>query len=235
LGRSGEAAEAEAGIFKALGPDAVKRMPEVMDVVLPCADVRLVRFGRWDEILALAAPPSGQPLAAVMWHFARGTALVAKGRLDEAAQERASLEKALLKLSASRGMFMNAPRALGQIALDTLAGALAAGRGKIDEAIDKLDAATAAEDALNYDEPADWMLPARHVLGRILLKAGRSREAEATYRQDLQRNPENGWALLGLAQALEAQGDRHPEAVAVRARFERAWSSADVKPTGSTF
>jgi tetratricopeptide (TPR) repeat protein len=209
-------------------------MPEVMDVVQSCTDVRLVRFGRWDEILALAAPPAGLPLAGGMWHFARGAAFVAKGQLDAAGQELAALEKALPKLSASKGMFMNAPRALGEIALDTLAGELAAGRGKIDEAVDKLDAATTAEDALNYDEPADWLLPARHVLGRILLAAGRAREAEATYRQDLQRNPENGWALLGLALALEAQGDRRPEAASVRARFEQAWSAADVKPSGST-
>jgi tetratricopeptide (TPR) repeat protein len=241
LGRSAEAAEAEAGIFQTLGPDAVKKMPATMDAVLPCTDIRLVRFGRWDEILALAAPPTGLPLTGAMAHFARGSAFVAKGELAEAAKELAALEKAVPKLSADKGLFMNAPRSVAEIALDTLAGELAAGRGQIDQAVDKLDAATVAEDALNYDEPADWLLPARHVLGRILLAAGRAREAEATYRQDLQRNPENGWALLGLAQALEAQGtsDAAREAGAVRARFEKAWSAADVKltdkPTGSTF
>jgi tetratricopeptide (TPR) repeat protein len=66
----------------------------------------------------------------------------------------------------------------------------------------------------------------------VLLAAGRPREAETVYWEDLRRNPENGWALFGLAQALEAQG-RSDQAAIVRRRFEKAWARADVKPTAS--
>ncbi len=37
-------------------------------------------------------------------------------------------------------------------------------------------------------------------------QAGRAREAETVYWEDLKQNRENGWALFGLARALEAQG-----------------------------
>ena len=42
--------------------------------------------------------------------------------------------------------------------------------------------------------------------GAALLDSGSAKEAEAVYREDLRRNPDNGWALRGLAGALAAQG-----------------------------
>ena len=71
-------------------------------------------------------------------------------------------------------------------------------------------------------------------LGAALLKAGRTAEAEAVYREDLKRFPENGWSLFGLAAALRAQG-KSAEAAAVDQRFSKAWSAADVKLTASRF
>jgi hypothetical protein len=66
----------------------------------------------------------------------------------------------------------------------------------------------------------------------VLLEAGRAREAETIYWEDLRRNRENGWALYGLTKALEAQGKTEQAALA-KARFEKAWKRADVKLTSS--
>ena len=66
-----------------------------------------------------------------------------------------------------------------------------------------------------------------------LLQAGRAREAEFVYRDDLQRNPENGWALFGLLQALQKRGSK--DAAGARRRFEKAWARADVKISASRF
>ena len=74
------------------------------------------------------------------------------------------------------------------------------------------------EDALNYNEPADWLLPTRHSLGVVLLAAGKAAEAEAVYRKDLELHPHNGWALIGLSQALAAQG-KAAEAAEAKARL----------------
>jgi hypothetical protein len=69
----------------------------------------------------------------------------------------------------------------------------------------------------------------------VLLAAGRAKEAETVYWEDLRRNRENGWSLLGLAQAIRAQEGRGAEAAAIQARFDKAWARADVKPASSRF
>jgi len=88
------------------------------------------------------------------------------------------------------------------------------------------------EDALHYDEPPAWMIPARHVLGAALMKAGKAAEAEQVYRDDLKKLPNNGWSLYGLADSLRKQG-KSAEAAAVDARFKEVWSKADIQITTS--
>ncbi len=74
----------------------------------------------------------------------------------------------------------------------------------------------------------------RHNLGAVLLEAGRPGEAEVVYWQDLTHNRDNGFALYGLWQALKAQG-RTDEAAEVEARFNMAWTDADVKLASSRY
>jgi predicted Zn-dependent protease len=97
-----------------------------------------------------------------------------------------------------------------------------------------LKAALSEEDQLAYDEPADWFVPGRHLLGAMLVQANKPAQAERVYRDDLARHPENGWALFGLARALEAQG-KTTDAIEVRKRFEAAWARADIMLTASAF
>jgi hypothetical protein len=52
------------------------------------------------------------------------------------------------------------------------------------------------------------------------------------YREDLVRNPKNGWSLFGLRESLRAQGT--PSA-ATEAAFRDAWGNADVTLTASDF
>ncbi|MGH9787432.1 MAG: hypothetical protein ACRD4U_01860, partial [Candidatus Acidiferrales bacterium] len=103
-----------------------------------------------------------------------------------------------------------------------------------DQALAALHRAVLMEDGLTYMEPADWHYPVRQSLGAVLLKAGRAAEAEQVYWEDLRRNPENGWSLFGLMQALRAQ-KRDEEAAAIEQRFKRAWANADVQLTSSRF
>jgi predicted Zn-dependent protease len=71
-------------------------------------------------------------------------------------------------------------------------------------------------------------MPIRQRLGAILLAANRPVRAEKIFREDLDRRPENGWSLSGLAQSLKAQ-NRVRAAAKIEERFEKAWSGADVK------
>jgi predicted Zn-dependent protease len=111
-------------------------------------------------------------------------------------------------------------------------GELAARRKDWDAALLHLERAVRYEDALVYQEPSDWHSPVRQTLGAVLLDAGRPDEAESVFWEDLKKNPENGWSLSGLAQALRAQG-KNDEAAVAHARFDRAWREADVKLTAS--
>ena len=95
--------------------------------------------------------------------------------------------------------------------------------------IDHLRHAVKAEDELPYMEPGYWPIPVRPALGAGLLQAGRAAEAEAVFREDIQRWPRNGWGLFGLEQSLRAQG-KVDSAETVRREFKEAWKRADVMP-----
>jgi predicted Zn-dependent protease len=120
------------------------------------------------------------------------------------------------------------------IAAHALAGEIALRAGRPAVAAERFRRAAQIEDAMVYEEPPLWYYPIRHSLGRALLEAGDPAAAETAYREDLLRFPENGWSLFGLALSLEAQG-RTADADAVRARFDAAWSRADVALTASRF
>jgi hypothetical protein len=92
---------------------------------------------------------------------------------------------------------------------------------------------TGSAEAQRYNEPADWFFPVRHLLGAQLLQAGLAPEAEAVYRADLERHPNNGWSLYGLAASLRAQ--KKPDAEKVDREFHKAWEKSDVVLTASAF
>lgn len=188
----------------------------------------LTRFGRWDEMLREPGPPADNAFLTGMWRYARGLALLGKGRTDEAERELVELRRLAADPSLDYPLFSpNTARQVLAIAPEVLAGEVAGARKQFDRAIAHLERAVRLEDGLVYTEPAEWHYPPRHALGAVLLQAGRPAEAETVYWEDLKRNPENGWALFGLAQALRAQG-KTDTAAAVERRFQKAWARADV-------
>jgi pimeloyl-ACP methyl ester carboxylesterase len=190
------------------------------------------RFGRWQDVLTEPKPPANEPYAAGIWHYARGLAFVARGQVDRAGAELAAV-KATTKHEAFATTLKDLPLLTNlQIASRILEGELALREGHPDAAIASLRDAVTIEDGLPYSEPPLWHHPPRQILGAFLLEAGRPKDAEVVYREDLKRFRENGWSLFGLKQSLLAQ-HRAEEAADVQRRFERAWSRADVKPTSS--
>jgi len=185
-----------------------------------------VRFGNWDDLLK-EPPPAGSLFLSGMWHYGRGLAQVAKGRLAEAERSLAEVKRILADKALDAPMFSpNTMADILRIAPDSLAGEIAAARKDYDKAIAHLERAVRLDDGLVYTEPAEWVFPPRHALGAVLLAAGRPQEAETVYWEDLRRNRDNGWALRGLADALRAQGKKD-EATVVEERFKKAWARAD--------
>ena len=195
----------------------------------------LTRFGKWDEMLRESEPPATSAYLRGQWHYARGTAFLGKGQMNEAEQEFAKLSELMSDKSLDQPLFSpNTGRAILSIAQEVLAGEIAAAKKNYDEAIPHFERAVRLEDALVYTEPAEFHYPPRHALGAVLLEAKRPAEAETVYWEDLRRNRENGWALYGLMQALKAQG-KNDDAALVDARFKKAWARADVTLSASRF
>lgn len=189
----------------------------------------LTRFGKWDEMLAEPPPPTEDLFLTGAWHYARGLAFLGKGKLGEAEKELVEVERIAADDRLDYAMFSpNTAAQIFSIAPHVLAGELAAARKDYDKAIAHFDTAVRLEDSLVYTEPSEWHYPTRHALGAVLLEAGRAREAETVYWQDLKIHPENGWALFGLLQALRAQG-KEDEAALMEKRFKKAWARADVE------
>ncbi len=190
----------------------------------------MVRFGDWDAILADKGPSHETAFTRGVWHYARGMALTARGRLAEAEREHRALASLVAdpSLDGQTTFSANSGRSILRIAPEVLAGEIAAARRDWDRAILHLERAVRYEDALLYQEPPDWHAPVRENLAATLLTAGRADEAETVYWDDLRRNRESGWSLSGLAKALTAQG-RDDEAAAVRLRLEKVWKDAEGK------
>ena len=196
----------------------------------------MIKFGQWEDILKEAAPDSDLLYPRGVWHFSRGMAYTRTNQLDKVAQE---LEK-LKRIAADSSLMkvtiwdINTTFDLLQIAAAMLSGELAAQHRDFATAIKHLQRAVALEDNLTYDEPPPWYTPARHNLGAVLLEAGRAVEAQKVYEADLQKYPENGWALFGLQQSLLAQ-KKNAEAAAAKKRLDQAWAGADVTLASSRF
>jgi tetratricopeptide (TPR) repeat protein len=206
-------------------PFALIRQLPPFEYYSPALYAALARFERWDEILKEPAPPPELPYTVGFYHYVRGLALAVTNRPDAAKAERDNLAAVQAALPPDQMANLNSMKTILTIALHHLDAEMALAEHRLDVAVRELRQAIALEDDLTYDEPPAWYLPMRQVLGNVLLAAGRPKEAEEAFREDLKHNRENGWALRGLARALEKLGKR-TEAADVEARFRKAWPQA---------
>jgi tetratricopeptide (TPR) repeat protein len=235
-GESKLAIDAADKTTKSIPVEALKDVP-LLQTFLLAHDYSLVRFGKWDEILALPAPRADTMFTRATRSYARGMALIRKKDFAAATKEIDTVKKIAgdpKLVAAPTSMSLNLADSVLRVAIEVLDGELAAAQGNYDTAIAHLDRAVRYEDALIYTEPDDWHQPVRHNLGAVLLQAGRPVEAESVYWDDLRRHPKNGWSLFGLAQSLRAQ-NKIDQAKVIEADFKKAWADADVQLTASRF
>ncbi|MGY0020107.1 hypothetical protein ACVHNB_14120 [Streptomyces sp. YJ-C3] len=249
LGRFEDAIDA-ARQLEAAVPDELLRVqsPPMADWLEGFLAMRvhvLIRFGRWADVLALALPED-QKLHCVttaMLHYARGVALSATGRVDEAEAERLLFRTAVAQVPDTRMLFNNTCADILAIASEMLDGELEYRKGEYDAAFAALRRSIELDDGLPYDEPWGWMQPTRHAYGALLLEQGRVAEAEAVYRADLglddtlpraQQHPRNVWALHGFHECLVRLG-KEGEARIVAQQLKIAEALADVPIKASCF
>ena len=189
----------------------------------------LLRFGRFDEILAMEDRPDNEIFGG-MWDFAQGYAHL---RNDEVDFARVFLNRVLATADSSEAIFRREP---ARLLLGTLGGILEGeihrDAGDLDAAIASFERTVSLEDEMGYDEPEHLPFAARHWLGAALLEAERYEDAERVYRAEVADHPHNGWSLFGLKTALDAQAKSSPE---VNADLKTSWARSDTWITASRF
>ena len=190
-----------------------------------------VRFQKWDKIMSMKSPDPSMKVVGVYWHFARGMALAAQGKIADAEAELKIVHTAAEQTPPDAVFAMpvnNKAKDVLNIADNVLGAKIALARKDSNASIALLRRAIAIQDTLKYDEPPDWFYPVRESLGAVLLMNGNPADAEKVFREDLDRNPRNPRSLFGLSESLKAQ-KRGYDAQFVDKLFQSSWKATDIK------
>jgi tetratricopeptide (TPR) repeat protein len=183
----------------------------------------LLRFARWDDVLAEPAPNSKMIMTATLRHYARAVAYAGQGDHAKSLEEQQAFAAARAAIPQQTMFLFNPADKIMNVAALVLEARLAT---NADSAIPIWRRAVEAQDALNYDEPPAWYYWIRQSLGAALLRRGRAAEAEPIFREGLRRAPRNPRLLFGLWKCLEAQG-RFSDAGLVQREFAASWRGGD--------
>jgi tetratricopeptide (TPR) repeat protein len=213
-------------------------MADWLEAFVPLRVHVLIRFGRWDDLIAEPLPEDRDLycVTTAIIHYGRGIAHAAKGQLPQAYAERQAFTAACAAVPDSRWLFNNSCSDILAVAAAMLDGEIAYREDRVDQAFEYLRRAIELADNLAYDEPWGWMQPVRHAYGALLLEQGRIEEAAGVYAADLGldptlsrpcQHPGNLWSLHGYHECLQRLG-RAGEAAIIGRQLELAKARADV-------
>jgi tetratricopeptide (TPR) repeat protein len=213
-------------------------MADWLEAFAPLRIHVLVRFGRWDDLIAHPMPEDTDLYCttAATIHYGRGVAHASKGQIPHAHAEREAFAAAYDRIPESRYLFNNTARDILAIGAEMLDGEIAYREDRFEEAFAHLRRAIELDDALPYDEPWGWMQPTRHACGALLLEQGRVEEAAEVYAADLGldptlsrpcQHPGNVWSLHGYHECLQRLR-RTAEAGIIGQQLALAMARADV-------
>ncbi|WP_146592418.1 tetratricopeptide repeat protein [Puniceibacterium confluentis] len=245
LGQPSRALEAAEELISTLPADTLRPMADWFEGFISMKQHVLIRFGRWQDILAQELPEDEDlySVTLAMMRYARTVALANTRQIAEAEVEKALFHGALDQVSGSRMLFNNTCRDILKVAEQMMLGELAYHKGEHDAAFAHLRKSVEIDDNLPYDEPWGWMQPTRHALGALLLEQGQVDEAEAVYRADLGlddtlsracQHPGNVWSLHGLHECLTRRGET-VEAAHIKLQLDKAKARAEVSIEASCY
>jgi tetratricopeptide (TPR) repeat protein len=241
-GRFTTALAAAAELSAQLTPDllAIESPPmaDWLEAFVPLRIHVLIRFGRWDELIAEPLPDDLALYCstAATIHYGRGVAHAAKGNLAQARAEQEAFAGAYERIPESRYLFNNTSRDILAVGGAMLEGEIAYREERFEQAFAALRRAIELDDGLPYDEPWGWMQPTRHAYGALLLEQNRVEEAAAVYAGDLGldptlarccQHPGNVWSLHGYHECLKRLG-RNDEAAIIGQKLDLAVARAEV-------
>lgn len=234
-GQYAKAMEAARNLEKEMPEQALRDFAPLIEGIMPSSLHVMIRFGKWEDILNEPKYPEFRLVSNAVRYYARSIANSALGNTKAARRELKAFNEAMASVPEDWYVFNNSVASVLPIAQAMIEGELLFREGKYDASFARLRDGIEAEDALVYDEPPGWMLPVRHALGALLMSQDRFEEAESVYREDLKRNRDNGWALLGLQKSLSAQNKNSDESFVIARKLTTIWESADTIPLSSCY
>jgi len=227
-GRSGLSIESALKVAKYVGPEQIRQFP-VVEFFHTIPLLSYVRFGKWEEILSYSAPAPEFKYSLGIYHYARGIALSSLGRREDALKELSYIKPLKDTEEISNLVKAGQPSSqLLEIAENLLQGQIDFKRGDFETSINYFKKAVALQDDLPYTEPPFWYYPTRQSLGKVLIEAGKFKEAEAVFKKDLEDYPRNGWSMFGLYKVLEILG-KTEEAKKYKDKFDVIWQLSDIQ------
>lgn len=162
--------------------------------------------GAWDEAASIAVPEVGTPFTVAIAHFTRALGAARSGHPDAAGVELERLAVLRDRLQAEQSEYwaeqVDIQRRVAA-AWVTFAG------GREADGIRLLSAAAEAEDATDKSAVTPGpLVPARELLGYMLLEAGDPAAALLHFEKSMDKEPRRFRGAYGAAQAAEAAGKR---------------------------
>jgi tetratricopeptide (TPR) repeat protein len=162
--------------------------------------------GDWKGAGGLEIRPSKFPYADAMTYFARALGAARSGNPGAAAEDIEKLAELREKLRAARDAYWTEQVDVQwQIARAWILYA----EGKRDEALKAMSAAADAEDKTEkHPVTPGAPIPARELLGQMLIDHGMAREALSAFEATLKKEPNRFNAIVGAARAAERLDDK---------------------------
>ena len=245
LGQASVALETADELTTVISEEFLREMADWFEAFIPMKQHVLIRFGRWQEILAQELPKDQELycVTTAMMHYSRAVALSNSGEPELADAQRELFFEAQNKVPETRMLFNNTCCEILKVAQQMMLGELEYHKGNHEKAFEHLRRSVELDDNLPYDEPWGWMQPARHALGALLIECGQHDEAEVVYRADLGldstlsracQHPGNVWSLHGLHECLVHRGES-VEATQIKLQLDKAMARAEMKINASCY
>jgi hypothetical protein len=165
-----------------------------------------VERGKWKEAAELPSPDDSKfPYTSAIRFFARGLGAARTGSADAAEHDLTRLHDAAAAMAAVRDGYWVTEIEVQELALKAW---IAQVRGDHAQALTLMRAAADKEDRSEKSAVSPGRLvPARELLGDMLLEDGQAPEALVAYEMSQKRDPKRFRALWGAGQAADASGE----------------------------
>jgi len=160
----------------------------------------------WNDAIALKPRPTRFLFPDAIIHFARGLGYARTGDIASAKAEEIELAKLVDQLARQKNAYWSKQTEVQQVAVGAF---IALAQGNRDEALKSMQAAADLEDSMEkHIVTPSPVVPARELLGEMLLEIARPAEALQAFESSAQREPNRLRGLYGAARAAELSGNR---------------------------